>query len=119
MNVKVEKKGYKLHVSVSMSPRTRDQKKKTCRTNTVLEWLAENQPGHQIVGVASASAPVRNSHGPAHLSGEWVFDLPAPQKQKPVEETTTIEPVAAKKTVSAAPKTKKTATKSKRKTKEE
>jgi len=114
MNVKVEKKGYKLHVSVSMDPRTRDQKKKTCRTNTVLEWLAENQPGHQIVGVASASSPVRNSHGPAHLSGEWVFDL-----QKPVEETTTIEPVVAKKTVSAAPKTKKRTTKSKRKTKEE
>jgi hypothetical protein len=115
MNVKVEKKGYSLHVFVSMSPRKRDEADKACKTDTVLEWLAKNCPEYQIAKLASAPVLyVHNSRGASRLSGKWAFDLQKPV-EKPVQKP--AEPAAIEKPTPTPPKTRKRTTRTRRKTK--
>jgi hypothetical protein len=127
MQVKIEKKGHKLHAYVTVIPRRRDHKMISYKTQDVLDWIKENAKQYNLEKAKLLKAPtVHNGLGPKYLSGEWIFELEQPTTKPAPQKTTQKKAAAKKETISltdalveAAPTTQKTsyASKSKKKRK--
>jgi len=122
MQVKIEKKAHKLHVYVTVTPRRRDHKMISYKTQDVLDWLKANAKQYNLEKAKLLKAPtVHNGMGPKYLSGEWIFELEQPAaKSAPKKATQKKETISlADALVEAAPTTQKTsyANKSKKKRK--
>tara|TARA_R110002074_G_C12102580_1_gene625242 strand:+ start:203 stop:592 length:390 start_codon:yes stop_codon:yes gene_type:complete len=112
MQVKIEKKAHKLHVYVTVTPRRRDHKMISYKTQDVLDWIKANAKQYNLEKAKLLKAPtVHNGMGPKYLSGEWIFELEhhavkaAPKKAAPKKAAPTP---LANTLVEAAPPTQKT-----------
>ena len=94
MNIEIKEENHKLYVSVTYEPRKRDEKRESCDTNKIVQWLRENNKEYDIAEVVKEPARrIHNSMQAVNLQGEWEFDLVKPKPVvKPTPLSTKIKP---------------------------
>jgi hypothetical protein len=118
MKIEIKKLDNKLHVSVLVPARKRDERMASWGTKEVLAWIRENKPSYDIDSMKIIKQPekkLHNSINKSRLSGEWVFErellAPTPKsktkayKKDPPKKNSPVSQKDNKKTTTTSNKT--------------
>ena len=118
MKVEIKKIDNKIHVSVSIPARKRDEKMSSWGTKEVLAWIRENNPNYNVDEMKITKQPekrLHNSISKSRLSGEWVFEnssaVPEPKQKTTAYKKDSVKkktPAVQSEPKKAAPTPKKT-----------
>lgn len=107
MNVKVKKKGNELHVTVSLAPKSVNEKHRSYDISDVVKWLEKNEKAF-AQGLYQLKSQTRSvlhdGLGKNYLKGEWVFTKVVKQEVPPAAVVREPGPNAQRATTANAPK---------------